>query len=480
MNFLSMQVWQWVAAIGTAVLMFIGALLAPASLKARLAKYRWWFVGLAVLVLAYVFLVALPRREPPGRFPASALPEMFRPGYWAWVFAFLMGMLGAGLAVFVQLRGAGRTAGLEALDGGFPDLDAAWDEIGARLSQAKIDAASQRYYLLLAPTEDDAAALIDAAGLQVFAQGPAGPSPIHAYATSEGILLSCAGACHFGTPGDPEAVARLEHLAQRFLALKPDCAVVRGVVVLLPMPWCARPESVREASAIRDDLQTLQRVLGVQPPAFAVFTGIQSVPGLDEFTRRIAAQVSPQMLDQRVGFAVPSTHEFSGDLVQRGLIWQSGWLRVWTLNLLAGDPTNHRGNGELYLFDAEFRRYRRRLRSILESAFSTHRESEPVLFRGCYFVADGNGRQERAFAAGLLRGSRSRIVADHVAADWTEEAARADRRYGLAALGVGLVGGLPCLAVWLFIIARLPVVGWAGLLGLLVAWGLGIVWMFRH
>ena len=41
------------------------------------------------------------------------------------------------------------------------------------------------------------------------------------------------------------------------------------------------------------------------------------------------------MLDQRVGFAVPASQEFSGDLVQRGLAWMSGWFHSWILNLMA-------------------------------------------------------------------------------------------------------------------------------------------------
>ncbi len=480
MGGLSVQIWQWGAAIGAAVLMFVGTLLAPAALKKRLAKHRWLFLMLGVVVLGVVFLFVLPKRDPPAKFPASALPELFRRGYWIWMFAFLMGTLGSAVAVFVQFRQAGGASGIEAEDGGFPVLDAAWDEIRVRLDQAKIDAAAQRYYLILAPGEEDASALVESSGVQVFAQGPTGSAPIHAYATSDGVLLSCAGACHLGAISDPLAGVRLESLARRLLALQPDCSVVRGVIVLLPMPWCARPESVREAAAIREDLLVLHRILGVQCPVFAVFGGMQTVPGFDQFAARLAAQVSPQMLDQRVGFAVPATHEFSGDLIQRGLVWQSGWLRVWTLNLLAGDPTDHRGNAGLYTLDAEFRRYRRRLRAILESAFSTHKEAEPVLFRGCYFVADGADRRERAFAPGLFRGSRSRIIADHVVADWTDEATRADHRYNLAALGVGLVGGLPCLAVWLFIAARLPWLGWGGLVGLLVLWTLGLFWMLRR
>ena len=97
----------------------------------------------------------------------------------------------------------------------------------------------------------------------------------------------------------------MEHLCRLLLALQPDCPVVRGLAVVLPIDWCSRPESVKDAAVVRDDIQAILRVLGVQCPAFAIFSGMESVPGFPEFAARLAAQVSPQMLDQRVGFAVP-------------------------------------------------------------------------------------------------------------------------------------------------------------------------------
>ncbi len=463
-------VLQWVMVIGTAILVFVAALLAPAKLWAKLSKLRWWFVGVALIALGWFFLAFLPKKYPTDRFGDSALPELFRPGYWGWIFLFLLVSMASVFGLVAQLRAAKRARRVEPESGTFLELDAAWAEILVRLDQAKIDLTRQRVYLLIGPDEDQAAALVESAGLQIFAQGPAGPAPIHAYATSDGVLLSCAGASSLGSPDDDGATARLEHLCRKLLAAQPDCPLVRGVSVLLPIDWASRPESTREAAAVRDDLQTIQRILGVGCPVFALFPGMETVPGFLEFAGRLSSQVSPQMLDQRVGFAVPGTHEFSGDLVQRGLAWLSGWFHNWTLNLLAGDPFNQRGNAELVTLDHEFRRYRRRLRSIMESAFSTHKESEPVFFRGCYFMATGHDRQERAFSAGLLRGARSRILADHVEADWTEEADRNDRRYRWIALGIALAGGLISLLTWLFITTRLPMLGWSGLIALMVVW----------
>jgi type VI secretion system protein ImpL len=466
---LSGQVWQWVGGLIAAILTLVGAYFVLPKLSKTLRSWGRWGVLVLSVVACLVLTAVMSRRYPSTGFPDSALPPFFRESYWGWMLGFGLGAVVSTFALAQSLlrrRGAAReaAAGVEP----WPELDAAWDEILVRLGQAKISPADQRYYLLIAPDEDRAAALVRSAGLQVYVEAPEAPAPVHAYATSDAVLLSCSGASDLGTPGGRSA-ARMEALCRKLLALQPDCPVVRGVVVLFPIDWSSQPESVSMAAAVREDLRAVRRVLKVRCPVFAVFPEMETVPGFPEFTARLASQVAPQMLDQRVGFAVPSTEPFSGDLVQRGLVWLSGWFHSWVLNLLAGGPLNDRSNGQLVTLDYEIRRYRKRLRAIMESAFSTHRESDPVLFRGCYFMATGEGRHDRAFSAGLFRGARSRVVADHVATVWGEEAEREDRRYGRLALAVGVVGGALALVTWLYIASRTPW-GWLGLLALVVAW----------
>src|SRR5262249_5701878 len=124
--------------------------------------------------------------------------------------------------------------------------------------------------------------------------------------------------------------------------------------------------------------------------------------------------------------------------------------------------------------------YRNRLRAILESAFSTHRESDPVLFRGCYFVATGEDRQEQAFSAGLLRGPRSRILADHRASTWSQQALLDDRRYARIAWAVGAVGLLLTLLPWLvFIIERNRFFGVVGIAAIAITWVIVLCWPVR-
>jgi hypothetical protein len=441
-----------------------------------LARWSWRiFLCVVIAAVAVIFLFVLPRVSPAGNFLDPDLPPLFLNHFWTWVLVFVLGGLGSTVFLVRALRAARPTVRAElapSVAGRFPEIESAWEEILIRLDQAQINLATQDIILLLAPHEDWSAALIQSAGLQLFAQAPMTAAPIHAYATPEGVLLSAGGASAFGTQ-DVEGIARLEALCRLIRAQRPDCPLLRGVVVMFPLSWAGQPDSVKWAAAVRDDLRLLQRALKIRCPVFALIPEMESAPGFPEFVRRM----STPLRQSRCGFAVPGSQVFSGDLVQRGLVWMAGWFHGWTLSLMTDDLLNQPGNNRLFCLDLEFRRYRKRLRSLMESALATPRESEPVLFRGCYFVASGPAPGEQAFSAGLLRGTRARFFAEHLATMWTEEAEADDRHYRRLALGVGLGGGLLTLLAWVYIIV---VTGnpwwWLGLVAVILAW---IVALFR-
>jgi type VI secretion system protein ImpL len=466
MGSLSGQAWQWVASLVGAVIALVGAYFVLPKLIKTLKGLGGRIVLALMIVICLVVVISLSRRYPSSSLPDSSLPSLFRDSYWVWMFLFVVGAI---VSTFTLVQAsATRRDGAGTRETAWPDLDAAWEEILVRLRQAKIEPANQRFYLVIAPDEERAAEPVRAAGAPIYVEAPEGPAPVHAFATSDAVFLSCAGASNL-TSGAESPGSRMEPLCRKLLALQPDCPVVRGVVVVFPIAWASQAESVKAAAGVRDDLQAIRRVLKTRCPVVAVFSGMEWAPGFSDFVARLVAQVSPQMVDQRAGFAVPRSEPFSGDLLQRGMVWMSGWFRSWILNLLAGGSLDDRANGRLLTLDYEFRRYRKRLRALLEAAFSTHRESEAVLFRGCYFMATGAGRHERAFCAGLFRGARSRVVADHVATTWASEAEREDARYLRMALAVGSVGGLIALITWLYIASRTPL-GWLGLIALVVIW----------
>lgn len=444
MSFTLLSTWQW-------VLFSIGALLAAAGTY-LLARWSWrWLVVVLLLVAAVVFLVVLPARFPAQNLLDGSTPPLLLNYFWTWILLLVVGMTFSGIFL-VRTISAGRpavrqeAAAADATET-YPDIQAAWGEIQLRLGQAQIELGSQGVILVLSPSEDWTAALMQSASLQLFAQAPETAAPIHAFATAEGVLLSVAGASAFGTQ-EVEGVRRLESVCRLLLAERPDCPIVRGVAVLFPISWAGLPDSIKWASSLRDDLRAIERTFKLRCPVFALFPQMESAPGFPEFAGRMSAAVR----QGRCGFAVPSSQAFSGDLVQRGLVWMSGWFHGWILNLMAEDLFNHSGNNRLFLLDHEFRRYRKRMRSVVEAAFSTHSGTEPVLFRGCYFLATGEGPREQAFTAGLLRGPRGRIFADHTITQWTRQAKEDDRFYRQLALAIGLAGGVLVLLSWVAIV----------------------------
>ena len=467
MNFLGLRIWEWaIVGVGSGFAL-LGAYL--------LARWSWrWFVAALVAVAAVIFLVVLPRYFPPHSFLNPDIPDVFLGFFWGWMLALLLAVIVSVVFMIRVVRSARPARAESAPDEStrFPDIDAAWKEILVRLGGAGIDPGRQNVYLILAPHEEWAAALVESAGLHVFARGPDSASPIHAYAISEGVLLSASGASGFGTQ-EPDGPARLEYLGRLLRAQNPECPPLRGVAVVIPIRWAGQPDSVAWAAAVRDDLQSVGRSLKMRCPVFALFTEMETVPGFPEFVARMPGSLRMS----RCGFAVPGTRPFGGDLLQDGLVWMAGWVHGWVLNLMSEDVLNHPGNRRLFQLDHEFRRYRKRLRTVGESAFSTHREAEPVMFRGCYFAATGPGLDEQAFSAGLLRGPRGRILAEYAATRWTAQADVDDRYYRRLALGVGLVGGALSLLVWASILTVAPgPLAWIGLGAVVVAWG---VTLFR-
>jgi len=464
----SLSVWYWVAAASGA-----GVSAAGAYLLARWSP-RWFLAAISSLFVA-LYLLVVPSRYPPQSLLNPDIPLVLLNFFWQWVLVFALGIV-LSLVVLIRVLRSARSARVEEaiaeVAERFPELVDAWREIEVRLSQARIDPAARRAVVILAPNEDWAAALVDAAGAPLFARAPDTAAPVHAFATAEAVLITAAGTSGFGTQ-EPDGAARMEAVGRLIREWNPECPPLRGVVVVFPIRWAGQPDSVKWAATVRDDLQALRRAVQVRCPVFAVFTEMETAPGFAEFLGRM-----PDVYKQgRCGFGVPASQTFGGDLIEGGLDWMTRWFHGWAINLMAEDLLNHAGNQRLFNLDQEFRRYRKRLRALIEVAFSTHPEAEPVLFRGCYFTATGAAAEERAFAAAVLGGPLGRVHTEHSATCWTALAVEDDRIYRRVALAVASVGGLLLLLGWVSILVLSHNLWWSvGLLALFSGW---IVALFR-
>jgi hypothetical protein len=482
---------QGLNAVSMAIYGIIAAIFAAMAWIWTKHPVRWI---LALVTVGVILLVIWQQDQVPKRDDLDqALPEVFKPPFFAW-WVLVLSLAALYLAVHLvsvwirtRPRVEGEVAGEPAR---FPDLETAWEEIQIRLSHARYDVGQQKVFLLLGTDESIAASVIQSAGLQLFAQAPVDENaPIHAYATADGLFLSCAGASAWGR-GDEEGTERLVALCRKILALNPEQPVLRGVGVLYPLKEAAAGELIQGVGALRNDLQTIRAELNVRCPTLAVFCLREPYGGFEEFARRIPSNVRIR----RCGFAVPPAQRFDRAAAQKGLGWLVQWFSTWSLKLMTDEYHETRGNNDLVIMNATLWRDLPALCHLVEVSFSTHAQAEPILVRGCYFVVCEPEPEARAFAAGLINGKASRMIADAVHTSWSRGADAIDRRYRLVALGLALATAMITLPIWYWgIIERLgaeevrkslpagPWLAW-GCLGVLAAvWtaGLSYQWLGR-
>lgn len=461
------------------VLGVVAAIAAGAAFMWSKHPARWVLALLTIGLMVLIF-----RFDADGLSLDPRLPGAF---YW-WLRPWLLVL---GLIVLytvphlASVLYRSRTGGNGLNDGSasrFPDLDSAWDEILNRLSQAHYDVANQDLFLLMSPTESLAAGLVEASALNLFVSAPTAPdAPIHARASADGLFLSCAGASAWGRQ-DAEGTARLEYLCRKLAALSPDRPMLRGVAVLFPAETATSPEALKQIGPLRNDLQTIQSAFTVRCPLIAVFCSRGSGSGFNEFAARMPASLR----SSRCGFSTPTVPAFDHGVADRGLRWYAQWLQSWSLNLMVQDYLATEGNGRLVEMNAQTRRDLPALRSLIETAFSTHARSDPLMVRGCYFAIIGPEPENHAFAAGLARGARGKLISDAPLTTWARSAGVLNRRHQLAALGLGLAAAALALPIWLLsIVPRLSTptpgspnglawLGWSGLSALALVWGIGL------
>lgn len=452
-------------------LLLAGAAVSAATVGAALLWSKHpirWLLAVTTLGLAYLaYRVSVPEIS-------DRLPWAFRDFFRAWVFLLSVAAVYALTHLVVTLARLYLGLGAGSAPSAFPDIDDAWREVLIQLSQSRIAPSGFRMYLLLTEDESLAASVVAAAGLEVLVKAPTtAEAPIHCYATEDALFLSVAGASALGR-ADAQGTTRLEHLCRLIAAENPAEPIVRGVAVLIPLEWARGVSSARQVPAIRDDLQTVRSVLKLRCPTVAVCClQEESIPGFNDFTSRLPTPLR----NQRCGFSVPTTVPLKGEVIRQGVGWMTQWFQLWSLNLMIQEVYNKDGNNRLLSMNVAFRGCKNPLTQLLSSALTVHQQAEPVLFRGCYFVACGPQADRHAFAAGLLAGPKTERR--HPLSDlttWSRDADQIDRGYRRAAWALGLATAAVAVPVWVAaILPRVRPVG-GGLVGPAALAALAVLW----
>ncbi len=436
-----------------------GMMIVTAVIAALIAGVAWFWSRhpvrwiLAALTVAILLLAFIYRGNIPGPDELDqGLPKAFMPPYflgWVLVLSLLALYLSTHLVTTWLRARRGPESEAAAEPGKFPDLESAWEEIQIRLSRAHYDAGRQKVFLLLTPEEGLAASLLRCAGLQFFAQAPVDENaPIHAYATADGLFISCAGASSWGR--SEEGAERLVALCRRIRALNPEQPVLRGMAVLYPLERATSPELIQGIGSLRNDLQTIRAELHLRCPTLAVFCSREGYAGFEEYAARIPSNVRIR----RCGFSVPTTQVFERAAVLKGLSWLVQWFSTWSIQLMTDDYQDTEGNARLVMLNAQLWRDLPEICHLLDASFSTHARVEPILVRGCYFAACGPDSRHQAFTAGLVNGKASKLIADSIYTTWSETADAIDRRYRRIALALAVATAAITLPLWYFAILR--------------------------
>ena len=468
MSWFASQAWSYVAVLlaavsAAAVTLIYSRRVLPALFAAML------------LVLAVVFLWLLPTWQPQDEFLSREVPGLFYAWYWPVLLVCLLGVI-FGLILLVRLiRAARRGTALDLRAGLDPELESAWMEIQAKLSQAHVDLTRANVCLMIAPDPSWSQAVIAASQVSVLTLAPAAPAPVHAYATPEGVLLDVTGISCLATQSGAAAIPRLEAFCRVLLAQQPDCPIVRGIVIAFPAAWLEDDGSVRAAGAVRDDLRTVERVLKVVCPVSVLVPGMEAIAGFREFRDRIP----PDLVDHRCGFSASASESFSPKSTHQKLRWMTQWFYGYILEAMVDRALDQAGNNRLFCLDNAFRLLRPRLRNVLETALTTHRNDEPVLLQGCYFLATGSRVKEQAFAAGLIKSRKGGIFSERRFSLRTGDALLGDKFYRRWAIAVAIAGGALAAMVWLYMLRQAAISQWWGIVPVLLAalWAWAI-WQF--
>lgn len=241
-----------------------------------------------------------------------------------------------------------------------------------------------------------------------------------------------------------EQAERLAYVGKLLRRARGACCAVNGIITLLPFELiqAGQEEAVELQRVIRSDLSTLQRGLEVRCPVSALVVGMERERGFLELVRRVGPdRASAQRFGKRFDVRVtPSPEELEALSAHA-----CGAFEDWVYSMFREKGAlSKSGNTRLYGLLCQVRRHlQTRLADILAGGYGhdaqQHRDTEAMLFSGCYFAATGSQPDKQAFVQGVFE----KLPEEQESIAWTARALADERRYlRLAYLGMLIASGL--------------------------------------
>ena len=226
-------------------------------------------------------------------------------------------------------------------------------------------------------------------------QGAGGTINMNWWFTNHAIILDTAGRLMFEEV-EAGAVGEWKEFMKLLKASRPNCPI-NGMILVIPVDSLIKDtadEIERKAGKIAQQLDTIQRTLGVRFPVFVVITKCDLINGFREFFDSID---DPQLQQQIFGWSNPAPLDsaFSPGQVEQHLeVIRQRILRhrLWLLRdpVHTEDPAGRRIEqvDAMYAFPDAMMRIVPRLRRYLEMVFVAGEWSpKPLFLRGIYFTS---------------------------------------------------------------------------------------------
>lgn len=244
-------------------------------------------------------------------------------------------------------------------------------------------------------------------GLQDELQGAGGTLNMNWWFTNQAVLLDTAGRLMFEDV-EPGTTGEWAELLKMLRRSRPECPI-NGMLLVIPAESLVRdaPEAIeRKAGRIAQQLDQVQRALGVRFPVYVVVTKCDLLNGFREFFDGIS---DPRLQHQMLGWSNPAELDapFHPETVDQHIRSVRGRLMRRRMGLLL-DPVNSENPqaarteqvDALYEFPESFADIGPRLRQYLATIFTPGEwSSRPLFLRGIYFTS--SLREGEALDAGL-------------------------------------------------------------------------------
>ncbi len=230
-------------------------------------------------------------------------------------------------------------------------------------------------------------------GLQDQLQGVGGTINMNWWFTNHAVILDTAGRLMFEEV-EPGGTSEWQEFLKLLKRNRPTCPI-NGMLLVVPAESLIKDNAEaieRKGGKIAQQLDMIQRALGVRFPVFVIVTKCDLINGFREFFDDLT---DPQLQDQILGWSNPGTLDtaFNPELVDQHLATVQQRLVRRRLGLML-DPVNTEDASKrrteqvdaLYAFPESLMKVAPRLRRYLEMIFVAGEWSaKPLFLRGIYF-----------------------------------------------------------------------------------------------